>query len=407
MTLKRKLYVLGVTVVLFLSLGTLRAEVFVQRPPDTDNIDTDGDDINDNDHVFLHMTGGDGFVNMADGRLMYMFGFADATDTNDANVMEELMLGAEFPGPTIVVKEGQKLYLTLTNVGMVVRPDLFDPHTIHWHGFPQAAPIFDGVPDASISVNMGASLTYFYDVVEPGTYMWHCHVEATEHMEMGMLAQIYVEPIQNSILENNDPLPQHPNVEHTVGDKYVYNDGDGSTYYDIEYPLQLSGFDPDFHDASLLVQPLPFANMDDKYGMINGRGYPESVDPNVLFNTASDEGFTNRPSQKINALVTANQGDRVLLRISSLSTIDYFTVTVLGIPMKVVGTGARLLRGPDGKDLYYETGSVTLGGGEAVDVILDTTNVEPGTYFLYTTNLNFLSNNTEDFGGIMTEIVIN
>ena len=37
----------------------------------------------------------------------------------------------------------------------------------------------------------------------------------------------------------------------------------------------------------------------------------------------------------------------------------------------------------------------------------DTTGILPGTYFLYTTNLNNLSNNTEDFGGMMTEIVIN
>ena len=30
----------------------------------------------------------------------------------------------------------------------------------------------------------------------------------------------------------------------------------------------------------------------------------------------------------------------------------------------------------------------------------------PGTYFLYTTNLNYLSNDDQDFGGMMTEIVI-
>jgi hypothetical protein len=49
---------------------------------------------------------------------------------------------------------------------------------------------------------------------------------------------------------------------------------------------------------------------------------------------------------------------------------------------------------------------VTLGGGESADIILDTAGVAPGTYFLYTTDLNNLSNNEEDFGGMMTEIVI-
>ena len=40
-------------------------------------------------------------------------------------------------------------------------------------------------------------------------------------------------------------------------------------------------------------------------------------------------------------------------------------------------------------------------------MIIDTATVQPGTYLLYTSNLNYLSNNQEDFGGMMTEIVIN
>ncbi len=74
--------------------------------------------------------------------------------------------------------------------------------------------------------------------------------------------------------------------------------------------------------------------------------------------------------------------------------------------MKVVGSGARQLRGPDGKNLYYDTTSVTLGGGESAEVLIDTSQVAAGTYFLYTTNLNYLSNFDQDSGGMMTEIVI-
>jgi hypothetical protein len=105
--------------------------------------------------------------------------------------------------------------------------------------------------------------------------------------------------------------------------------------------------------------------------------------------------------------VTANAGEKILLRISNLNITNTYTLAVNGMTMKVVGHGARLLRGPDGKDLYYDTNSVTLGGGESADVIIDTAGVTPGTYFLYTSNLNYLSNNDEDFGGMMTEIVIN
>jgi FtsP/CotA-like multicopper oxidase with cupredoxin domain len=141
--------------------------------------------------------------------------------------------------------------------------------------------------------------------------------------------------------------------------------------------------------------------MNDTYTLFNGRGYPDTVDPNPIANI---EGHN---SQNTSSLIEAAQGQKILLRISSLATVDFYTVTLLGMQMKVVGQGARLLRGPDGKNLYYDTSSITIGGGEAMDVIIDTTGVTPGTYFLYTANLNQLSNDAEDFGGMMTEIVIN
>jgi FtsP/CotA-like multicopper oxidase with cupredoxin domain len=360
------------------------------------DVDSDGD----YDKIYIHITGGDGFVNMADGRLQYMFGFANVTNIADNDVMAEGMLAANFPAPTIKVKEGQELYLTLTNVGMMVRPDLFDPHTVHYHGFPNAAAVFDGVPGPSIMINMGASLTYYYLNAEPGTYMYHCHVEATEHMQMGMLGNLYVTPKQNGTTFAD------PDGSGRVYTKFAYNDGDGSTGYDVEYPIQLHAFDPNFHDASYTVQPLPFALMEDTYPMLNGRGYPDTVNPAELKNTADSDDWISRFSQKTSSLIQATQGQKILLRISGLTTVDLYTLTVLGIPMKVVGKDARLLRGPDGKDLFYMTSAIDIGGGEAFDVILDTKDVPPGTYFLYTTNLHNLSNDTEDFGGMMTEIVI-
>lgn len=345
--------------------------------------------------VCRHFAAGDGFVNMADGYLQYIFGFKDVTYVPDAEVMKEGVLGAELVSPTIVVKEGQKLYLTVTNVGMMIRSDLFDPHTVHWHGFPEASSYFDGVPNASVSVNMGHSFTYFYNAFEPGTYLYHCHVEVTEHMQMGMYGNIWIEPGQNGT-----------SIEYPVGSgrfytKFAYNDGDGSTGYNVEYPIQVHAFDPAFHDASLTIQPLPFADMNDKYAMINGRGYPETVDEAVLMNS-----FDGNPSQKIHSHITAVQGERILLRITNLSVIDYYTLRTLGIPMKVIAKGARLFRSSTGENLFYDTYSLDIGGGEAFDVILDTAGIEPGTYFLYTTNMNYLSNNTQDLGGMMTEIEI-
>ena len=372
----------------------------------------------------VHLVAGDGMVTMADGYPQYIFSFAEVPLPADAKydngtsvplaaypawVMEQGMLAANAPAPTIAVDEDDELYLSLTNVGMTMRPDLFDPHTVHWHGFPEAASIMDGVPDSSISVNMGATLTYYYNVKDAGTYMYHCHVEATEHMQMGMLGNLFVRPRQNrcDTMPDDSTLPGSTcPAGHVDGaSTYAYNDGDGSTAYDVEFPIQMGSFDPDFHDASLNVQPLPFAGMRDRYFMLNGRGYPDTINTKVL--STSDPLGTDQPSQPINSLVTADAGDRVLLRISNLNITEFYSLGS-NLPMQVVALDARLLRDGAGNDMYYTTNSLTLGGGQSADVIIDTTGLARGsTYFLYSTNLDRLANDAENFGGMMTEIQIN
>jgi hypothetical protein len=47
-----------------------------------------------------------------------------------------------------------------------------------------------------------------------------------------------------------------------------------------------------------------------------------------------------------------------------------------------------------------------MGGGESADLIIKSDDVPQGTYFLYTTNLDHLSNDAENVGGMMTEIEI-
>lgn len=364
----------------------------------------------------MHLTGGDGWVTMGDGTELYVFGFSDVTGIPQDEVLAKGIFRTNSPAPTIHVREGDEFYLTLTNVGTFNRPDLFDPHTVHYHGFPNASAIFDGLPESAIAINQQASLTYYYNNREPGTYMYHCHVEATEHMQMGMLGNLYVDPIQdqNGCAGGACPIAQkggNPDGSAPLG--YVYNDGDGSTAFDAEYPLQLQAFDHVFHNASRDTQPLPFADMIDTYPTLNGRGYPDTAIAGDLLPPApnscgGDTAFCEQPSpQPVSSRITADAGDRILLRMSNLGVVQHYTITVLGIPMKVVGRDARLLRGPDGTDVVYETNVVNLGGGESADVILDTTGVPAGTYFLYATNLNYLSNNEEDYGGYMTEIHLN
>jgi len=411
-TFKKTLLPLAIS--LALVPGAVSAAVQVQCPGDKDGDaawDT-GKESQPEGVKCMHLTAGDGFATMGDGERKYMFSYADVTglptktkQQKDAAINAGI-LAHEWPAPTIELEEGQEFYLSLTNVGMLMRPDLFDPHSAHFHGFPQSSTVFDGLPDSGLSIGMGATLTYYYKLNDPGTYMYHCHVEATEHMQMGMLGNLYVKAGQNQLKSGADLN----GFTHQVGNQYAYNDGDGSTFYDVEYPIQLGSFDGAFHDASESTQPLPFALMEDNYPMINGRGYPDTADPreDTFPTTAGANNDYVPTSQPVSSLVTATAGEKVLLRISNLSITRFYTLQSLGIPMHVVGKDAKQLRTADGAtNLYYDTNSVTVGGGESFDVILDTAGVAAGTYYLYTSNLNYLSNDTEAFGGMMTEIVIN
>src|SRR5437870_13299052 len=57
----------------------------------------------------------------------------------------------------------------------------------------------------------------------------------------------------------SNPLPA-VNTGATGGGMYAYNDGDGSTHYDVEYPLQIHGFDPSFHFVGMTFNPEPFVD---------------------------------------------------------------------------------------------------------------------------------------------------
>ncbi len=119
----------------------------------------------------------------------------------------------------------------------------------------------------------------------------------------------------------------------------------------------------------------------------------------------TDAGFGNLPSQPLNSKITATAGRRCCCA-SRTSPSRASTPSARRFRCTSSARTRSCCAGPTGTNLYYDTNSVTLGGGESVDVILDTAGVAPGTYLLYTTNLNYLSNDGEDFGGMMTEITI-
>ncbi|WP_263355071.1 multicopper oxidase domain-containing protein [Acidicapsa acidisoli] len=357
-------------------------------------------------------------------------------------IMDVGVMNGNIPAPLMAMDEDDEFFLTLSNVGMIMRPDLFEQHTVHFHGYPNASSFYDGVPDASVAINIGGSFTYYYLAPDAGTYFWHCHITPPEHLQMGMVGQIFVRPRQNRVPSSthlyaalqaqqqdlrtacnpnsdilcSNPLPQKGDNGVTGGftggtatKKFAYNDGDGSTYYDVEYPIQIHGFDPNFHFVGMTFNPEAFVDMKDKYFLLNGRSYPDTVTPGPMQTETSDG--RSHFSQPLPSIINIAAGQKALLRISDLDVTEYQTLASLGIPMQVIGYNAKLLRDQAGNNMYYNTNSITLAGGESLDVILDASNTSlypPGSvFYLYTPQLDHLSNDAENFGGLMTEVHIN
>ena len=251
--------------------------------------------------------------------------------------MDVAVMNGNIPAPLMAMDEDDEFFLTLTNVGMIMRPDLFEQHTVHFHGYPNASSFYDGVPDASVAINIGGSFTYYYLAPDAGTYFWHCHITPPEHLQMGMVGQLYVRPRQNrwhgdlytglqqqrldlrtkcdsstDILCSN-PLPAvNTGVSNDGTTKYAYNDGDGSTAYDVEYPVQIHGFDPNFHFVGMTFNPEGFVDMKDKFFLLNGRSYPDTVTAGPMQTQTTDGN--NHFSQPLPAIINIPVGKRALLR---------------------------------------------------------------------------------------------
>lgn len=137
-----------------------------------------------------------------------------------------------YPGPTIVVREGQRVRITLKN------QEHYLMHTIHFHGVKKPWSM-DGVPDVEQpSVNPGETFTYEFVARNPGTHWYHCHVQADTHIEMGLLGAFIIKPEDEAAYE-----------------RFTY---DGYRYrlsadrpYDREYVLVLDDIDQVLHNRVL------------------------------------------------------------------------------------------------------------------------------------------------------------
>jgi FtsP/CotA-like multicopper oxidase with cupredoxin domain len=345
----------------------------------------------------------------------YIFGFRNVTSVSANNrIVNAQKMRAQLTAPLFWLEQETDNTLKLTNLGLKLRPDLIDSHTLHFHGFRNAIPIFDGEPHSSAGVPIQRDLIYFYRPHDPGTYMYHCHFEETEHVHMGMIGPCFVTPIQNYGGGGVPPARLGGNTDPSAPRGYCYNDGDGTTAYHREYFLVLSEIWLESHWSDSHVQLPEWSDYKPQFYLINGRTYPETLLPNglgtdpITGDLIPPPGHPELKYQPDTSLIQVNEGERVLLRLINLG-FEHQAMRLTGLKAVVIGKDATHLRGRNGADLSFYTSTVDIGPGESVDAIFEAPphsgGAGPDRYLFANRNYHRLNNGGHlGYGGQMTEI---
>jgi FtsP/CotA-like multicopper oxidase with cupredoxin domain len=145
------------------------------------------------------------------------------------------------PGPMIRVTEGE-------HVRIIVKNELDDPTTIHWHGI-EVPNNMDGVPEVTQDpIQPGETFTYEFIAKPAGTFMYHSHFEGDLQVSAGLYAPFIIEPKESA---------SRPDVDKTLMiSEWLVKDG--HTY-----------------------AAMPMSGMEPNYFTLNGKAYPATETINV------------------------------------------------------------------------------------------------------------------------------
>jgi len=222
-----------------------------------------------------------GYISTADGNNIYAWGYSEA---NSLKTMQ-------FPGPTLIVNQGDTVTINLTNTLPVNVSMIFPGQTnvIASSGIGGGSSI--GLVTREANALTG-SVAYTFIASAPGTYMYQSGTQQELQVEMGLVGALIVRP------RVADPLHQAYNHINT---RFTY-----------EYLFLLSEMDPKIHaqvERQILAGLSPNVDMSSWLGtmwFINGRTAPD---------TMLDRDVPWLPNQPYNCVPRMHPGDTLLMRI--------------------------------------------------------------------------------------------
>jgi manganese oxidase len=266
------------------------------------------------------------YISTPDGNSILMWGYA----LNDERM--------QYPGPTLIVNEGDTITISLNN-------RLSVPVSIVFPG--QSGVVASGgVPglltNEAPADNGVTTVTYTFVASNPGTYTYYSGTRPELQVEMGLVGALIVRPMM-------DPMHQ------------AYNHMD--SMFDHEYLFLLTEIDPVIHELVAFNRMNEIDNTTywPVYWLINGRAAPD---------TMAMDNDPLLPTQPYSCMPMMHPGDKVLMRMIGAGR-DMHPFHTHGNHHRVIARDGRLLGSTpsSGTDLSELAFTTTVIPGSTADAL--------------------------------------
>jgi len=276
-----------------------------------------------------------GHITTGDGNSVYMWGFAKSLNAR-----------MQYPGPTLIVNQGQTVTVNLTN-------ELSVPVSIVFPG--QSGVVEMGGTQGLIAreaAAAGGTVSYTFVANNPGTYMYHSGTNPDVQVEMGLAGALIVRPT------GYDPDTN----------RIAYNDPISA--YDHEYLFLMTDMDVRVHDLVEVgnMAAIDTADFHAVYWFLNGRNLPDTL-------AAANAPWL--PYQPYNIIPRIHPGERALYRFIGGGRTGH-PLHTHGNNHTVIARNGRLLVDGVAGDISYSAFTTGTFPGETYDLIMTWTGEKLG-----------------------------
>ena len=281
-----------------------------------------------------------GYISTGDGQSLLAYGYA-----NGAGQMQ-------YPGPTLIVNQGDTVRITLTNQLPAIAPDAAPNVSIVFPGQedvsanPVGNPALTAQGNLTLEAMPNGSVRYEFVASQPGTYLYHSGTDKALQVEMGLTGALIVRP-------NSNPL----------GRAYGHND----SRFDREYLFFQTEMDLNIHRLVELGAraQVDFSTYRPTLWFFNGRNAPDDM---------SDNYVAWLPTQPYGSMAMMHPGEKVLLRLVGGGR-DFHPFHHHGNNTWLIAKDGRMLQSAPGAgaDLAVSNFTITIAPGETYDAIYEWT----------------------------------